>query len=385
MKFLYMVMTVAFLDTFIQLPIITRYAIELGASEWMSGFIVAIYSLTNISGNIIAGYWIDYFGRKPLLVMGLSSVSLILLGYPIVQNALQLLMIRGLHGLAGGILVPATFTLIGDYTRLRKDGRTMAFTGATIGLSAIIGPAFGGMMAARAQIEAVFYLVAGLFVLTALISIYAIKETNSKSIQEQVKLKDLAKLLTNHSLIQATVAAFALMVSNGTLSFALPIQVKTLGYTTSTTGALLSLFASVAFIIFLTPLNKIYAKQSSIKLINIGLALILISLWYLNMMTSIYLAILAMIIYGIGFALVFPSMNQFVTFITNKEERGRAYGIFYAAFSLGVVTGSSMSGLMTQWFGQLYLFSGMMLISSIVCIIYLERPKPLKDRLYAKL
>src|SRR5699024_12812531 len=42
----------SFLDTFIQLPIITPYAIDLGASHVLTGAIVAIYSFTNMIGNI---------------------------------------------------------------------------------------------------------------------------------------------------------------------------------------------------------------------------------------------------------------------------------------------------------------------------------------------
>ena len=73
-KIMYFVIVVAFIDTFIQLPIITPYSLELGASHVMTGAIVAVYSFTNMLGNIIGGHWIDRFGRKRMLFTGMISV-----------------------------------------------------------------------------------------------------------------------------------------------------------------------------------------------------------------------------------------------------------------------------------------------------------------------
>src|SRR5699024_4392248 len=76
-KVMYIIIIVAFLDTFIQLPIITPYALELGASYTLTGSIVAVYSFTNMIGNIIGGHWIDNFGRKKMLFTGMISVCII--------------------------------------------------------------------------------------------------------------------------------------------------------------------------------------------------------------------------------------------------------------------------------------------------------------------
>src|SRR5690625_723427 len=46
-RLLYIVVIVAYLYTFIQLPIITPFSLQLGASYILAGAIVAVYSLTN--------------------------------------------------------------------------------------------------------------------------------------------------------------------------------------------------------------------------------------------------------------------------------------------------------------------------------------------------
>ena len=56
---------------------------------------------------------------------------------------------------------------------------------------------------------------------------------------------------------------------------------------------------------------------------------------------------------------------------SSKLDRGKAYGIFYAFFSLGVVAGSSMSGFVSDVFGYPFLVSGavMLVIAGFLYII----------------
>src|SRR5690625_7246932 len=100
-RILYFIIIVSFLDTFIQLPIITPYAMDLGATHVLAGGIVAVYSLTNMVGNIFGGHWIDQFGRKKMLFIGMASVADILDFYPLASTAWPLFLIRFLYRLAG--------------------------------------------------------------------------------------------------------------------------------------------------------------------------------------------------------------------------------------------------------------------------------------------
>jgi len=369
-RILYFIVVVAFLDTFVQLPIITPYSISLGASHMLTGAIVAVYSLTNMIGNVVGGHWIDRHGRKRMLFYGMIGVAIILCFYPFAQNGEQLLVIRFFHGLAGGILIPAAFAYIGDLTDSKTRGRTMAFTGASIGIAAIIGPAIGGVMAARASIESVFLLIAGLFTITLLLVLKYVQESFQSSDRTKVQLKHFIPLLKHPLLMQASLAAFALMVSNGTLAFALPLKVDDLGMTSQTTGMLLSVFGIVALIVFLTPLNRIYDRFLSLSLILTGITFIGLSLVLLSLLSSFGSSVLSMIIYGFGFALIFPSMNQIVAEASSKLDRGKAYGIFYAFFSLGVVVGSSMSGFVSEVLGYPFLVSAAVMLT-IAGIVYL--------------
>ena len=362
-RMLYLIIVVAFLDTFIQLPIITPYSQELGASYALTGAIVAVYSLTNMIGNILGGHWIDKFGRKKMLLTGMILVSAILFLYPLAQTGWQLFIARFFHGLAGGVLIPAAFAYVGDNSRVESRGKTMAYTGAGIGIAAIAGPAIGGAMAARSSITNVFLLVAVLFLITAILIVFFIKESYVTTERGKFNFREFIPLLKHPILIQASLAAFALMVSNGTLAFALPINVELMGRTTETTGMLLSTFGIVALIVFLSPINTIFDRISAIKLVLTGLLLIGFALITLSFTTSLNASFIAMIIYGLGFAFIFPSMNKIVADASADVDRGKAYGIFYAFFSLGVVAGSTISGWVAETSGLPFLVSAIIMIS----------------------
>lgn len=370
---MYIIIIVAFLDTFIQLPIITPYSLELGASYALAGAIVAVYSFTNMIGNVLGGHWIDRFGRKKMLFTGIVTVFIVLLFYPLVQNGMQLFFVRFFHGLAGGILIPAAFAYIGDLSVGKSRGKTMAFTGAGIGIAAIVGPAIGGVMAARASIESVFLLVAGLFFITAFLVFFFVKESFVTTERGKFNFKEFIPLIKHPLIMLSSLAAFALMISNGTLAFALPLNVEVMERTTETTGMLLSTFGIVALIIFLTPINFIYDRFPAVHLILTGLALIGIGMLILGSSALFASNLAAMVIYGFGFALIFPSMNKIIADASSKVDRGKAYGIFYAFFSLGVVAGSTVSGWFAARIGLPFLVCALIMFIAAAIIFAITK------------
>src|SRR5699024_7648602 len=329
-KILYIIIIVSFLDTFIQLPIITPYALDLGASHLLAGSIVAVYSLTNMVGNIFGGHWIDRYGRKRMLFTGMLFAGIILLFYPLAQTGWQLFIIRFFHGLAGGVLIPAAFAYVGDQTKAGSRGKAMALTGACIGTAAIIGPAVGGIMAARSKADYVFILVAVLFFISLFLIYKFIEESFKATEKGKFSFSEFLSLIKHPLVPQASLAAFAIMISNGTLAFALPLKVEEMGMDSSTTGMMLSTYGIVALIVFLTPLNRMYDKFRPVSLVVIGIMTIGFVHIMMNIISIFWISLVLMVIYGVGFALVFPSMNQIVTEASSKVDRGKAYGIFYA-------------------------------------------------------
>src|SRR5699024_751130 len=76
-----------------------------------------------------------------------------------------------------------------------------------------------------------------------------------------------------------------------------------------------------------------------------------------------------MVIYGLGFALTFPSMNKIIAESSEMHERGKANGIFYSYFSLGSVAGSTLAGYFTTAFGLPFFGIGFVTLLMLVLML----------------
>ena len=139
------VVLVAFLDLFIQLPVISAYAKSLGAAASMGGAIVGMYSASNLAGNVGAGLLLDRLNRKRLIAVGMILTSVALYLYDFVSTPEQLLALRAFHGLVAGVLAPGAFAMLGDRMTLHHT-RSIGMSGALIAVSAVIGPPLAGFI-----------------------------------------------------------------------------------------------------------------------------------------------------------------------------------------------------------------------------------------------
>ena len=372
-RLIYVVIVVVFLDLFIQLPIITPFSMSLGATEYAAGFIVAVYSFFNIFGNIIGGFFADKVGRKRLLYLAMAAQVIILLMYVVVPNVALLIVVRIIHGFTSGLLTPAAFSLVADVSKKATIGRSMAFTGVAIGTSAVIGPAIGGIVSSIFSYQAVYLLTAIIFALSLLLIRLVVVESTTKKSRDHHYDTNYWELLKRPTLIFAYVAAFTLMISNGSLAFGLPLKSMQLNLDDSMTGMFLSVFGITAIIVFASPLNKIYTKVKAEVLVTIGIFIIGVSMILLHFVPTTLSVFGVMAFYGFGFSLVFPSMNKVIALYANMSERGKANGLFYGFFSLGTVAGSYLSGVFSTFYDLPFVFIGITLLILQVTLILISR------------
>lgn len=377
-KFLYIIIVICFLDLFIQLPIITPFALSLGASEYTAGIIVAVYSLFNMVGNVFGGYFSDKMGRKNMLLLGMVLQVVIILTYTVVPSVSLLFAIRVVHGFSSGLLTPAAFSLVADISRRATIGHSMALTGVSIGTAAVVGPALGGIISSQASYQTVYLLLAGIFVFGILLLLLTVKESTTKESREIHYQTNYWQIIKRPSLIVAYVSAFTLMVSNGSLAFGLPLKTVALGLSDQSTGAMLSVFGITAIIIFASPLNRIYSRYSPVVLVSTGIFIVGCSMILLHIVPSTALVYMTMVIYGAGFSLIFPSMNKIIGQNTEVHERGKANGIFYSYFSVGSVAGSFLSGIFVTYFETPFLFIGITIIL-LLSIIFIAHKKSMEN------
>ncbi|MCI0477865.1 MAG: MFS transporter [Anaerolineales bacterium] len=363
----YAVVFVSFFDNHSLLPIIAPYAKSLGASVALVGLIVGAYSAVNLLGNLGAGYWMDRVGRKPPLIAGLVIVGGALALYPFATDPYALLGLRVVHGFGAALMSPASLAYIGDAASPKARGRAMAFYGAAIGLTVLIGPPLAGVLRDRFGYAYIFAMLSALMFLVVIPAFLFIGENFSRT--ERASASPL-RLLQNRRLGLAYISAFCLMFSLGGLIVFLPFTGQTLGLTSSRVGMLFASFALAAIIVQALPFGRMSDRWGRERAMMLGLALIALSLFALALMQQWETLMIAMFAYGIGFGFLFPAMTALMADETTPQTRGTASGIFTAVYSLGVTVGTSAAGALA-WLQQTAQIHPFQVAASIVALGWL--------------
>jgi MFS transporter, DHA1 family, multidrug resistance protein len=338
---------IAFVDNFAMLPTIAPYAATLGADLTATGTVVAAYSLTNLLLNIVGGVLLDRSGRRRLAVLGFGGTAAAVALYPLAQTPVGLVGVRLLHGAAGGVLVPAVFTVVSDLTAGRRATAAMGRVGALIGLAAVVGPAAAGFLRQSGTFTTVFVTVSATMFTGCAIALRWLPETTPLRRRTGSPVP-LSELVRRSELRSACAAVFALTFSVGTLAAFLPLHVESLGLAPAATGLLFTLYAAVAAVVMLASLGDRLGHGAAAASIATGLVALALSLTLLAGRPGVAGAVLAVAVFGLGFGLVFPAATAAVSAAAGPRARGAAFGIFLACFSLGFVVGPPLGGAVGQ-------------------------------------
>jgi EmrB/QacA subfamily drug resistance transporter len=119
---------------------------------------VTIYLLTSTISVPFYGKLSDYYGRKPLLIFG---IIVFLVGSALSGlsgEMWQLILFRGIQGIGAGSLFPISLAVIGDLFTPAERGKYQGLFGAVFGLSALVGPALGGIITDNVGWHWIFYI-----------------------------------------------------------------------------------------------------------------------------------------------------------------------------------------------------------------------------------
>jgi EmrB/QacA subfamily drug resistance transporter len=145
------------LDQTIVGPVLPKISTELNGSS-LYVWVVTSYLVTSTAAIPVYGKLSDFFGRKPMLIIGivLFLVGSILSGMS--QTMEQLVVFRGVQGLGAGALFPIALAVIGDLFTPAERGKYQGLFGAVFGVAFLVGPFLGGVLTDNLSWHYIFFV-----------------------------------------------------------------------------------------------------------------------------------------------------------------------------------------------------------------------------------
>ncbi|WP_372869312.1 MFS transporter, partial [Planomicrobium okeanokoites] len=121
-------------------------------------WVFSAYLLMNTVTVLIYGKLSDIFGRKPIFTFGILLFLFGSLMCGLADSMDQLILYRLIQGMGAGAVLPIATTIVGDIYSAEERAKIQGYLSSVWGISAVSGPAIGGILVATVGWEYVFWV-----------------------------------------------------------------------------------------------------------------------------------------------------------------------------------------------------------------------------------
>src|SRR3954452_6562868 len=150
---------------------------EFDATSSTLQWIVDAYLLVFAGLLLTMGTLGDRFGRKRALQLGLAGVGGASLLAPFARNADQLIVIRGLMGVGGALIMPATLSIISNVFPREERGKAIGIWAGMASVGIGLGPLLGGVLLEWFDWSSVFIINVPVAALAMLLGLKLVPES----------------------------------------------------------------------------------------------------------------------------------------------------------------------------------------------------------------
>lgn len=308
--------------------------------------------------NLLTGKLAKVFSRKTVLLLGWLAALPVpyLLMYAKDWNwIIAANVLLGINqGLAWSSTVIMKIDLVGEKNRGLAMGINEFAGYVAVGLAAYLASEIAAAkgFAFYPFLPGLFFSVAGL-----LLTVFFVKDTKPHVLYEAGKTK--VPLLSNlwkettfrhHNIGSVTINGFVNNLNDGVIWGLLPLLLLQKHFSVAQTGLVAGIYPAVWGIaqLFTGKMGDRYCKK---QLITLGMLVQAGGLLLLAGVSSFLPVAAAMVLLGLGTALVYPNFLTVVAENTHPQQRAQSLSIFRFWRDSGYVAGAVLSGLLADAFG----------------------------------
>jgi MFS family permease len=349
------------------LPTLPVYAKHLGGSDTAAGLVVGIFTFSAVIIRPFTGYFLDVYGRKGILLMGLLIFTASVLAYIWAPSLLILLVFRFIHGLGWGLTSTASSTVATDVIPKSRLGEGMGYYGLSGTLSMALAPALGLYIISCFNFNVLFLLSAGMLTVAIVLAL-TINYHKPATTKPGFNLIEKAAL-------RPTIVVFFITMTYGAVVAFIALYAAQQGI-----GNIGSFFTIYALTLALArPICGRLADRIGFGFVIIpGIILIAGAMFLLYFAGSIQWFWLVAILYGAGFGAAQPALQALAVISVPPQRRGLANGTFFTGFDMGIGLSSIMWGAVAGVTGYsvMYLLATIPAIAALVSYLLLGRKAP---------
>lgn len=339
-----------------------------------------IFSSSFLISGIMAPIWGAMADKRSRKLMAVRAAVLLSISYAlggIVQNEWQLLAMRCFQGFAAG-LWPACLSLMTCYAPKEKLGICLGTLQGAMTAGGVLGPLAGGILAEAFDMRTTFFVGAvGLAIITFLL-VFFIKEPPKAKTVEKHKVEKKNNLLkipvVQRMLLAAGVVQLTILLQQPIMPLYAGELNGSMERIVFTTGLLFSVVGIAGVIA--SPVWGIVGQRWGFRP---ALYASLFGTAVFGMIQAIPDTLVPFGIWrfigGLTFAGIFPAINAVLTNSTEPGDRGRIFGLSYAAQQVGSVLGPIFGGAMAMFLPlKAVVFTAGFVLLPLVILLYLKKP-----------
>ncbi|MCY9515225.1 MFS transporter [Paenibacillus apiarius] len=343
---------IAFLGIGLIIPVMPSFMNIMHLSGKTMGYLVAAFAVAQLLMSPLAGRWVDRYGRKKIIIIGLFLFAVSELIFGLATNVSVLYIARILGGISAAFVMPGVTAYVADITSVQERPKAMGYISAAISTGFIIGPGIGGFIA-EYGVRMPFFFAAAIAFLACVSSIFILKEQLTKQQLAEISanakqtnfISDLKRSL--HPLyfiafIIVFVLAFGLSAYETVFSL---FSDHKFGFTPKDIAVIITISSIFGVVVQVFMFGKMVDKLGEKKLIQLCLITGAI-LAVVSTLISGFLAVLAVTCFiFLAFDLLRPALTTFLSKAAGKEQ-GFVAGMNSTYTSLGNIVGPAMAGIL---------------------------------------
>ena len=346
-------------------PLLPIFAATLGATDVFLGLIVSVSTLTGLLLKPTFGVLSDRWGRHGWLFVGTLFFIGIPFLYRFVHTPEQLLVLRLIHGLATAIYGPVSLAFVAEQAQQRRAEKLGYFGMARHG-GYIVGPAAAGWLLLKMDPVEAFTLI-GLLSSLALFPILLLAApAPSARIDHPPLPRQISEAIRSGAMTPSVWLAGGLEFTVFIVLYAarafLPIYALSLGLSVALVGAFFAI-QETSHLILRTACGRLGDYLGYFKAIALGMAVMAIALFLLNVVQGSFAFIILAILIGGSQAIIFPSTEALMSAQVDQRYLGAGMGLIGMLKNAGKIAGPILGGFLVHELDFAQMFSCLSLLA----------------------